>query len=65
MKVEVSKTQICKAADMLRFLFSFCGARGDAVEVEPKDQELEGAFEVVRKLADESGSPLRGKLRMA
>ena len=61
----MSKAQDCKAVDMLRFLFSFCGTRGDAAQVEPKDKELIGAFEMVRKLANEPNTLLGNNLDLA
>ena len=62
---EISKSQDCKAADMLHFLFSFCGARGDVAQVEPKDKELIGAFEKVQELTNESDTFLRNNLDLA
>lgn len=56
---ELSKSQDCKAADMLRFLFSFCASKSDAVEVKPKDNELISAFGMVQELASEQNTPLR------
>ena len=50
---------------MLRFLFSFCDTRGDAAQADPKDDELMGAFEVARELANELDSPLRNHLGKA
>jgi len=58
-KNEVSNSQPCKATDMLRFLFSFCNARGDAAQVEPNDKDLMAAFEEVQKLAGEANTSLR------
>lgn len=45
-KNELSKLQDDKAVDMLRFLFSFCGVRGDVAQVEPKDNELIDSFDM-------------------
>jgi len=64
-KNEISKPQGCKAADMLRFLFSFCNTRGDATQVEPKDGELLVAFRMARELANEPNTPLRKNLNLA
>jgi len=50
---------------MLRFLFSFCDTRGDASQVESKDDELRVAFEMVRGLANEPDTPLRENLNFA
>ena len=50
---------------MLRFLFSFCDTRGDAAQVEPKDQELTAAFGMARNLANNPNSPLRQNLNLA
>jgi penicillin V acylase-like amidase (Ntn superfamily) len=50
---------------MLRFLFSFCDAEGDAAEIEPKDEELMVAFEKARELANEPNTPLRKNLSLA
>jgi hypothetical protein len=50
---------------MLHFLFSFCDTKGDATEVEPKDEELKDAFNKVRKLANEPDTPLRKNLNIA
>ena len=50
---------------MLRFLFSFCGTGGDAAQVEPKDNELIDAFEMVRELANKPNTPLRNNLDLA
>ena len=61
-KNEIAKPQDCKAADMLRFLFSFCDTGGDAAQVESKDDELMHAFGMVRKLANEQNTPLRDNL---
>ena len=60
-KNEISEPQDCKAADMLRFLFSFCGTRADAVQVDPKDGDLITAFEVVQRLANEKEIPSEGE----
>ena len=57
--------QHCEAADMLRFLFSFCGTGGDTPEVKPKEEEVKLAFEKVRELANEPNSPLRKRLTRA
>jgi hypothetical protein len=64
-KNEISKPQDCKAADMLRFLFSFSNTEGDAPEVESKDEELKVAFEKVQELANEPDTPLRENLNLA
>jgi len=64
-KNEISKPQDCKATDMLRFLFSFCNTAGNAAQVEPKDDELIKAFEMVREFANESKTPLRENLDLA
>ena len=64
-KNEISKSQNCKATDMLRFLFSFCNTGGDAAQVEPKDNELINAFEMVREFANEPNTPLRNNLDLA
>ena len=50
---------------MLRFLFSFCGARDDATQVKPKNEELPAAFKVTRELANEPNTPLRDYLNRA
>jgi len=50
---------------MLRFLFSFCNTRGDAAQVEPKDDELLVAFGMARELANEPNTPLRKNLNLA
>ena len=50
---------------MLRFLFSFCDTRGDATQVEPKNDELLAAFEMTRGLANEADTPLRNSLDLA
>ena len=60
----MSKPQNCKAADMLRFLFSFCDTKGDATEVEPKEDELNNAFKMVRDLANEPNTLLRENLNL-
>jgi hypothetical protein len=62
---EISKPQYCKAADMLRFLFSFCGAGGDAAQVEPRVTELAGAFKMARDLANKFDTPLRDNIDLA
>ena len=41
---------------MLRFLFSFCGAKADATEIEPRDRNVLAAYEKVRTLANEKTS---------
>jgi hypothetical protein len=64
-KNEISKPQGCKAADMLGFLFSFCGTGGGAAQVEPKDDQLTAAFEMVRALANEPGTLLKTHLNHA
>ena len=61
-KSEISKSQDTKATDMLRFLFSFCGTSGNAAQVEPKDDELINAFDMVREFANKSGTPLKNNL---
>jgi len=50
---ELSKSQDCKAANMLRFLFSFCASKSDAAEVEPEDDKLISAFGMVQELASD------------
>jgi len=62
---ELSKSQDCKAADMLRFLFSFCASESDAAEVKPEDDKLMGAFEMVQKLASEQNTPLKSYINEA
>ena len=57
--------QHCEAADMLRFLFSFCGTSGDKHEVKPKEEEVKLAFGKVRELANEPNSSLRKRLTRA
>jgi len=64
-KNDISKSQDCKAADMLRFLFSFCDTTGDAAQVDPKDDDLMVAFETARQLANEPNTPLRKNLKLA
>jgi len=64
-KNEISRPQHCQAADMLRFLFSFCCTRGDATQVEPKEEDLVAAFEMTRELANEIDTPLRDNLNLA
>lgn len=61
---EISKPQDCKAADMIRFLFSFCGADGGTAEVRPKVGELKDAFSMAQELANEPDTPLRENLKM-
>jgi len=61
-KNEVSNSQHCKATDMLRFLFSFCNARGNAAQVEPNDKDLMAAFKKVQNLAGEANTSLRVNL---
>ena len=61
-KQELSRPQDCKAADMLRFLFSFCDTSGGATEIQPKDQEINLAFKQVQLLANEPKSLLRENL---
>jgi len=58
-KNEVSNSQLCKATDMLHFLFSFCNTGGDAAQVEPNDKDLMAAFEKVQELAGEANTSLR------
>ena len=58
-KNEVSNSQLCKATDMLHFLFSFCNTGGDATQVEPNDEKLIAAFGKVQKLANKQNTPLR------
>jgi len=64
-KNEISKSQDCKAAEMLRFLFSFCETNGDATEVQRKDEEIKLAFKQVQALANEPNTPLRENLDRA
>lgn len=60
---ETSARQYCQATDMLRFLFSFCGADGNAAQVIPNDDQLGGAFSEVQELANEQDTPLRKYLK--
>ena len=64
-KNEIPKPEHCKAADMLRFLFSFCSTGGDAAEVAPKDEGLMLAFKMVQGLANEPNTPLGKHLHSA
>lgn len=48
----VSRPQHCEAAEMLRFLFSFCGTSGDAADVERKEEFIKLAFKQVQELAN-------------
>ena len=63
-KNEVSEPQDCKAADMLRFLFSFCGTRACAARVNPMDGDLITAFEMVQRLANEKKTLLKVNLNL-
>ena len=56
------------AADMLHFLFSYCGTGGGAALVERKADQLAVAFNKVRGLANEltaPSSPFRDNLNRA
>ena len=64
-KDDISKPQLCDMNDMLRFLFSFCGAKADATEIKPMDREISAAFKAVRNLANEPGALPRNTLRSA
>ena len=50
---------------MLRFLFSFCGTKDGAGQVEPKDEELEAAFAFAQEVANEPDTLLRKNLNLA
>jgi hypothetical protein len=50
---------------MLRFMFSSRGAGGDAAQVESRDTELAGAFEMARDLAHKRDTPLGGNTDVA
>lgn len=62
---DIPRPQHCNTKDMLRFLFSSCGAAVDATEVEPKDCEIQVALEEVRSLANRPNTPLRDNLYLA
>ena len=50
---------------MLRFLFSFCGAKADAPEVERKEEDILAAFKKVRELTTDPKKLPRGDLSSA
>jgi hypothetical protein len=50
---------------MLSFLFSFCNTGGDAAQVEPKNDQLTAAFEMVKGLANKSDTSLRNNINSA
>ena len=56
--------QHCEAADMLRFLFSFCGTSGDTPEVKPKEEEVKPKEEEV-KPKEEEVKPKEEEVKLA
>ncbi|KAF9642050.1 hypothetical protein BDM02DRAFT_3194011 [Thelephora ganbajun] len=54
-----------RAADVLRFQFSFYDTSSNAAEVVSKDKELMAVFEMVREFANEPNTSLRVNLNLA
>lgn len=59
-KKDISNLQLCKAADMLQFLFLFCNTSGSADKVERKEDYIERAFEQVQDLVNKEVAKKKG-----